>query len=244
VRSACQRWVMRRVYHMTENSIITSPIRSVCWLPKNPVKAAFAPVGSNVPPPSLVTDPKSRKRHAKRIVSVFAIRDRTAKREIEELALIVTAAAQAAGSFHIVMLGRGSAEADGQLREKLNGTPIDFTCLGLLPAEEVTRTLVQSDVMLFARGPLTCQRGSAIAGITCGLPLVAYSGPQTVPPITEAGVLLAPYRDWRALAKALAEVLTDEDLRRTLHIRSEQARDAYFSWPIIADQILQVLDHA
>src|SRR5207248_2005766 len=102
------RWVMRRAYRMANLSILTVPVQNAKWLPPRPAKAVFTPVGSNVPqPPSSAEIPAQT--NAKRAVSVFAITDRGADREIEELALIVNAAASAAGSFRLVTFGRGSA---------------------------------------------------------------------------------------------------------------------------------------
>src|SRR5262249_48968228 len=159
-RSACQRWVMRRAYGMTKLSILTVPLQNADWLPPRPAKAVFAPVGSNVPQPPPSAEIRFPKK-TKRAVSVFAITDQAADREIEELALIANTAARAAGSFQLMTFGRGSAEAEGRLRRSLNGATVDFACLGVLPPEDVSNRLAQSDVLLFSRGPLTCQRGSA-----------------------------------------------------------------------------------
>ena len=51
-----------------------------------------------------------------------------------------------------------------------------------LTAEEIVRKLGASDVMLFARGPISTRRGSALAGIAC-------EGWETAPPITERSKL-------------------------------------------------------
>ena len=119
---------------------------------------------------------------------------------------------------------------------------IEFVALGVLPPEEVSRTLVDSDALLFVRGQISTQRGSAIAGIACGLPLVAYSGPHTAHPITEAGVIQVPQGDREELGKALVRVLTDEPLWQDLHQRSLRAQREYFSWDAIADKLVKVLN--
>jgi hypothetical protein len=62
--------------------------------------------------------------------------------------------------------------------------------LGLRAAEEVARLLRASDVLVFVRGPISSRRGSAIAGISCGLPVICFGGPQTAEPISDAGVVL------------------------------------------------------
>jgi glycosyltransferase involved in cell wall biosynthesis len=88
--------------------------------------------------------------------------------------------------------------------------------------------------MLYVRGEVSNRRGSAIAGIASGLPLVAYSGPETAGPIMEAGIELVPFGDRQALGVALERILTDETLRRSLAEKSRQAHEKYFAWPAIA----------
>lgn len=98
-----------------------------------------------------------------------------------------------------------------------------------------------ADALLFVRGHISGRRSSAIAGIACGLPVVAYEGVETGFPITEAGVWLAPQGDLEALSEGLCRVLTDESLWQALHQRSVQAYRRYFSWDAIANQFLKVL---
>ena len=113
--------------------------------------------------------------------------------------------------------------------------------LGLLDADEVSNVLANSDVMLCVRGVIFPRRGSAIAGISCGLPIVCYGGPETTFPITEAGLELVPYRDRDALAKAVSRVLSDDRLREELRIRSVRAHIEYFSWEKIAERFVAEL---
>ena len=88
---------------------------------------------------------------------------------------------------------------------------------------------------------MSSRRGSAIAGIVCGLPLVAYEGQETAPPITEAGVLLAPAGNREALADALDRVLRDEKLRASLGERSRRAAKVHFGWPVIAQRYAELI---
>jgi glycosyltransferase involved in cell wall biosynthesis len=143
--------------------------------------------------------------------------------------------------LRLVVLGRGSKEAETALRQSMDGSHVSLSVLGLLPAEEVTQTLSQADVLLFVRGHISGRRGSGIAGIACGLPVVGYRGRETGFPITEAGVLLVPPGDREALAEALARVLADENLWGELHRRSKEAQRRYFSWGAIAERFLEVL---
>jgi hypothetical protein len=55
--------------------------------------------------------------------------------------------------------------------------------------------------MLCVRGKLFPRRGSALAGIACGLPIIAYAGATEGTPLAEAGIELVPYRDCEVLGR-------------------------------------------
>ena len=96
--------------------------------------------------------------------------------------------------------------------------------------------------MLCVRGRLHPRRGSAIAGISCGLPIVGYAGAAERTPLAEAGVELVPYGDREALGRALARVLADVNLRKSLQEKSLRAQRKYFSWDVIAAAVVGCLD--
>ncbi|HEV2618009.1 MAG TPA: hypothetical protein VGU63_15535, partial [Candidatus Acidoferrales bacterium] len=101
--------------------------------------------------------------------------------------------------------------------------------------------LAQANALLCIRGHVSSRRGSAIAGIACGLPIVGYRGEETAFPITEAGVLLVENGDRDGVADALCRILTDDKLHEELCRRSVNAERQYFSWNAIAAQFLHVL---
>jgi hypothetical protein len=70
--------------------------------------------------------------------------------------------------------------------------PVEAQTFGLLTPERIVECLASSDVLLFVRGTISSRRGSAIAGIACGLPVIAMAGSETAAPITDAGVVLLP----------------------------------------------------
>ena len=110
-----------------------------------------------------------------------------------------------------------------------------------LEAEQIVKALSSSDVMLFVRAPISSRRSSAIAGIACGLPVIAYSGNETAPPITDAGVVLVSPGNNANLGEALLRVLSDADFRESLAARSRQAQREHFSWAAIAKRYAEVL---
>jgi glycosyltransferase involved in cell wall biosynthesis len=161
--------------------------------------------------------------------------------EVEFIAQIVRQATEQLGATKLLVLGRNAQEAEAPLRTLLAGAKVELEVHGVLPAAEIERRLSESDALLFVRGGISSRRGSALAGIACGLPVVAFEGAETGPPITEAGVLLSPEGDRDALANNLARVLSDDALRNDLRKRSLEAREKYFSWNVIAQKFLRVL---
>lgn len=240
-RRASQHGIMRAAYALAEQTVHNVPVERVRWLPGPPPKAVHIPVGSNVP---VVMEPDARARggDGQRTVAVFGVTGGSpGEGEVRDIARAVGGAGRAVGALRLVVLGRGSRDVEGALRRALDGVGVELSVMGILPAEEVSRVLAEADALLFVRGPLSSQRTSAVAGMACGLPVVGYSGPHTGPPLTEAGLLLAPYRDTGALAEKLGCVLSDQGLWQHLHECSVEAYRRHFSWEAIADRYVEVL---
>jgi glycosyltransferase involved in cell wall biosynthesis len=240
MRRTCQHWVMRRAYRWAERAILNVPVDRVGWLPPNSAKAVCIPVGSNVP--AAVREHAGVDEQKAKTVVVFCVTEgEHGRREAAQIARAVHRAAVRVPRPSLVVLGRGSKEAAGALQRAVNGANVELSVLGVLPAEDISRVIAQADVLLFVRGSLSSQRGSGIAAIACGLPIVGYAGPETGPPLTEAGALLVPQGSEVALAEALTRVLLDRDLWRRLHERSVEAYGRYFSWEAIADRFVETL---
>jgi glycosyltransferase involved in cell wall biosynthesis len=101
--------------------------------------------------------------------------------------------------------------------------------------------LSASHVLLFVRGPISSRRGSAIAAIACGLPVIAYAGSETAPPVTDAGVVLIARENKAQLGEALVRVLTDHGYRAALVERSRIAHEKFFAWQAIAARYAELL---
>jgi len=241
-RRTYQEWVMRRAYHWAERSILNVPVESLAWLPRDPAKTVCIPVGSNLEQVTRHQEHPGVAEQKAKTVAVFGVTGgESGHREVVDIARAVCRAAEAVPSLRLVVMGRGSKEAEGSLRRAMNGAKVELTVLGLLPAEDVSRLLAEADVLLFVRGPLSSQRTSGIAGFACGLPVVGYAGPQTGSPLTEAGVRLVSQGNWEALADALTEVLLDGDLWQRLHERTVDAYRRYFAWEVIAGRFVETL---
>jgi glycosyltransferase involved in cell wall biosynthesis len=236
---------MRFAYRLAARTVFTLPAAQLPWLAARSEKVIFIPVGANIPDPGISSSDCSRRSDGRMSVAVFGVTGGPQIRpEVADIAYAIRQSTKIVPDLRLVVLGRNSVEARPVLLEALNGTGVEISTLGLLPSEEVARTLSAADALLFVRGSISTRRGSAIAGIICGLPIVAYAGSETAFPITEAGLELVPQGDREALADALGRVLTQENLRCELRRKSLEARDRYFSWDRIAERYLVVLNNA
>jgi glycosyltransferase involved in cell wall biosynthesis len=244
LRLLCQRFVMRCSYRLSHASILTVPLEQVSWLPASPLKAAFIPVGANLPANG-DSARSARNGHEAKTIAVFAVTDAgDISKEVSDIAFAAKRAAERVPRVRLITLGRGSIESESRFRQALGGSAVEYSALGILPAAEVSQVLAEADVSLFARGPISTQRGSAIASIACGVPLVAYADPCVPRPLTEAGVVGVRCQDAEALAESTARVLSDPQLCCELRERSRRAHEKYFSWEAVAARFLEALHHA
>jgi len=244
---AFRRWVQRIVlrlsYAAAGLSVFTVAPEAISWLGSRHKKAVFIPVGANLPAAwqcgGSCEGPAGRTPR----VAVYGVTGGAALgRDAATIARAVRRALRSVPRLSVIVLGRNSREAESTLRSLLQGADAEISALGLLPLEHVARTLASADVQLFVRGGVSTRRSSAIAGIACGLPLVAYANEETLYPLTEAGVMFAPEGDADALGEALAQVLTDAELRRHLRERNQQIYREWFAWDRIAERLVEALE--
>ena len=239
VRKYCQLGVLKRLYGQADRAIFTIEVEKISWLPSHHDKAVFIPVGANCPEPPLATRVKTG---AVKTVAVYGVTGGVnIQPEVADIGFAMKRASRTAGRLRLVVVGRGSKEAKSALRQEFAGTNIAVETAGLMSAEDLSRTLASMDVQLFVRAQISSRRGSAIAGIACGLPIVCYAGPETGWPVTEAGIVTVPLGDREALSVALERVLADDELRAILADRSRRAQEQYFSWNVIADRFARAL---
>ncbi len=242
MRRACQRWVLRRAYGWARSSVLPVPKDQVNWLPQPATRASFIPVGPNVPASARV-DRSAHNGNEPKTIAVFTVTDGgDISREVAAITHAARAAAQHLRVVRLLTLGRGSRESEPEFRKALAGSSVEYQAMGILSAEEVSRVLSECDVSLFVRGRISSQRGSAMASIACGLPLVGYADGCLPAPLAEAGIVGTRCGDHEALAEAVVKVLTDEGLGRELRERSQRAFQKYLSWDVVAGQIAELLD--
>ncbi len=242
LRGACQRWVLRRAYAWTRAGALPMPTEQVSWLPRLASKARFIPIGANVPAVG-AAGRSVRNGNEPKTIAVFTVTDGgDISHEVSAITEAAKAASQQVRPLRLVTLGRGSRESEPEFRKALAGSNVEYHALGVLPAKEVATVLASCDVSLFVRGQITTQRGSAIASISCFLPLVGYADACLPAPLAEAGVVPVPWGNQESLAEAVVKVLTDDGLWRELHERSQRAHAKYFSWDAVAGQMAELLD--
>ncbi len=231
--------VLRQLYARSDLAIFTVPVDNITWLPAQRGKAMFIPVGSNFPELSGNIDNNGAPPSTVSTVAVFGITGGdVGTEEVGDIAHALKGAQSKGVRLRLIAIGRGSEVFEGALRNALRETGIEVSMLGLMPAKDLVQALAGAQVMLCVRGHVSSRRGSAIAGIVCGLPIVGYRGAETGFPITEAGVKLVDVRDRVGLVEALFQVLSDEKLCLELRQRSATAARKYFSWDAIASQFV------
>ncbi|MDJ1185074.1 glycosyltransferase [Roseofilum casamattae] len=244
IRRWVQLWTIRTTMKIADRSIFNIDLEQLTWLPVASSQATFIPVGSNMPEPDVmaVKSKEEIARETTKTVVVFGMTSVEITRD--EVEAIAFAASQSANQIHalrLVTLGRGSKEAEPELRTALKDSNVELSALGLLEPEEVTQALMKADVMLFVRGDICSRKTTAIAGFSCGLPVIGYEGTETARPIPDAGVLLVPQGDLPSLASALTRVLEDDKLWLDLHQRSLEVYQTYFAWDVIAQNFIETL---
>jgi glycosyltransferase involved in cell wall biosynthesis len=235
LRRSVQVRVMREALRVAAGAVLTVPAEKLSWAPSGSRKTVFIPVGANLPVTEAAADSSSSIKGDFPTVAVFGITGGEAGQlESEIIAGAIRFAAKRIPELRLVAFGRHADDAEAFLRKSLQDVAVEVEVSGVLPGEGAARKLFSSDVLLFVRGPISSRRSSAIAGIACGLPVIAYAGPETAAPITEAGVVLVSAAKRDELGEALVRVLSDGEYRASLAAQSRRAHEQYFSWKAIA----------
>jgi glycosyltransferase involved in cell wall biosynthesis len=238
LRRRVQLAVMRRAARLADRIVSTISPDRVPWMqdPEIRAKTLLLPVGSNLP----VTQQKTQ-RDGNRVPLIIVFGFSNLSSETTMIAWVLSRAAKIVGPLHLTVFGRGAKVASRLLLPLLAGSAVELEGLGILEGKVASSLLTNADVQLFVRSGLSSRRGSGIAGIACGLPVIGFSDAETAFPITEAGVRLVPMGDREGLVRELVLVLKQKNLRDTLRQRNFEATERYFSWDRIADAYVSFL---
>jgi glycosyltransferase involved in cell wall biosynthesis len=229
VQRAVVRWLARRcaIAFSTLEPNLVRVFRGIDPAPR------FLPVGSNVP-----VKPRSSHPDDRFVISVFGLTEGN-RDEALMLAEIVRRADLGLGTVSLQVFGRGALEAQETLRSWIRSIPL--TIDGVIEADEVSSKLASSDALLFVRGEASSRRGTIVAAICNGLPVVAQEGPETGSVIREAGVRLFPKGDRQAAADELVRLGSDPLLAQQQGARQHRECESTFSWPAIAARLVEAL---
>lgn len=247
IRRSVQVRVMRDAVAFSDFSVMTVPASRVSWLRESTDNVCFIPVGANLPQPLLEQDHDVL--HEPPTIAVYSITGGVAgDRETDQIIRVIRDVAQKTGKLRLLVFGRHSDVRGDFLRRGLRDCEVEVCVEGVIEGDSLVERFAASDVLLFLRGAISSRRGSAIAGVACGLPVVGLRGPETDAPITDGGViLLDDIPDREALAsqfgEALVKVLSDETCRRMLTARSRAAQKEAFSWRAIAQRYADLLNN-
>lgn len=240
LRAAAQVRTMRQALRVADLTVFTVAPGKLSWKPEASQRVAFIPVGANLPIPANADTPVVQGWVP--TVGVFSITGgEPGARETQWIIGAVRHAAQKIEKLRLSVFGRHAELRRQDLKEGLRGVPVELFVEGVIEAEGVVARLRACDVLLFVRGTVSTRRGSAIAGIACGLPVIAFSGAETGAPITEAGVVLINQDKPEELNAALARVLAEEGYRNELCARSRAAYEKHFCWKAIAERFASLL---
>jgi glycosyltransferase involved in cell wall biosynthesis len=235
-----QVWTMRRMLAQADLTVFTVPPDKLSWLTGAPSNAVFIPVGPNLPIPFV--PPTCSLQDSVPTIGVFSITGgESGAREIQIILGASRYAAQKLGKVRLSVFGRQAEVRETELREGLRDLPMELSVEGVLEPKQLIKRLSSCDVLLFVRGHISSRRGSAIAGIACGLPIIAYPGSETAVPITDAGVVLISSDKPDDLNAALVQVLSDSTYRKDLAARSRAAYETHFAWAAISDRFNALL---
>jgi glycosyltransferase involved in cell wall biosynthesis len=244
IRGAYQEWVIRLLHRFSLKSVFTIPLNMIPWLPDDEAKSAFIPLGANVPesfvPPGRPADGNG----VGTTVVVFCVSDPPFReREIGDISYAMRSAAGAGLDLRIIFLGKGTREAHCEIEKAFEGIPVRVVNLGLCDLPHIARTLAEAHAMLCVRGKMNLRRGSALAGIACGVPIVGYSGAVVEgTPLADAGIEFVREGDRDALGSALTQILTDRTHWQNLHQRNVHVQRMYFRWESIAASLIDFLN--
>jgi glycosyltransferase involved in cell wall biosynthesis len=242
-RNGFQNMVIKTLYRFSHRSFFTVPLNMVAWLPSNDHRSTFVPLGPNIPENLAIRSKPQTLADVSKTVVVFCVSDSPyGEREINDVSRAMRVAASNGVKLRAVFVGRGTSEMKNLIDHCFSETQIEVRNRGLCDAAEISRIFGDADAMLAVRGKLYLRRGSALAGLACGLPIVGYGDAATESIIAEAGITLVPFGDCEALGLALRDVLSDEALWQAMHEKSIHVQQTYLSWNVIAAQFARVLE--
>lgn len=163
----------------------------------------------------------------------------TTQREQGPMGNVARSLTERIGPFRFRLLG--ALDERPRLVADLERLGVTCDAPGFLDSDSLRDRLAASHAFLMVRSGLTTRSGTLGAALACGLPVVGMSGPETAPPITDAGVILVADGDWEAMADALARLARDPTLQEELSRKSEAVAREHYSWDVACERLLDLV---
>ena len=157
LRGTCQDWVIRQLYRAAAKSVFTVPLKTISWLPKGETKAAFIPIGANIPDRFNRGDASVLVDRQKTVIVFGVTGAPTMNDEVQEIAAVMRETTRRLGPTRLLVVGRGSVEAREQLGRHSMGRR-GSRVLGILTAE-----CVSEEFGRVGRAPLRSRRDQSSA---------------------------------------------------------------------------------
>jgi glycosyltransferase involved in cell wall biosynthesis len=191
------------------------------WLPRRPV--AFAPVFSNLPPPS----GRQREDRSRPVVGQFGYHyDGSGEFVLQALRRLVNQQPPArAPELRLIGSPGPDSRAGRAWRERAAelGISEHITFTGLLEPQPLSDELAAADLLVFPDPPgPSSRKGTLAASLASGAPIVALDGPLTWGEFRRADALRIVPRDATALAREIAAMLDDPAARAELGARGRR----------------------
>ena len=238
-RARLQSWAMAHLGRQADARLVSIDPARIPWFGRSRWPDTHLIVSGSAVPEGSGGD-RSHRPGALRLV-VFGLTDRFESAEARELASVLSRTAASGVALSVDLVGRGSDTGGATVATLLADTGVDVTVHGLVSLEAVAEVLDRGEAMVFLRNGASSRRSSLAAGLAQGLPVVAYSGPETAPPVTDAGVVLVPLGDTERMSEELVGLSRDGNRLVELSRRSEAVYQSWFAWPAIATRLLDAL---
>ena len=204
-------------------------------------RSHFIPVGPNLPIPEQWQSPY--RPNDIPTVGVFSITGgNQGAIETQKILSAIQHAAKTVSKLHLSVFGRHAELRQDALRKGLENYPVQLSVDGVLEDKQIIDRIRGCDVLLFVRGGISTRRSSAIAGISCGVPMVAFVGSETTWPFLDAGVILVSPSDPNELNDALVRLLVNPELRAGFSRVNQIIHNEHFAWHVIAGRYAALLN--
>jgi glycosyltransferase involved in cell wall biosynthesis len=205
------------------------------------LRSHFIPVGPNLPIPEQWDSPHLQNDIL--TVGVFSITGgNQGAIETQKILAAIQNAAKVVGKLRLSVFGRHAELREETLHKGLENYPVELSVEGVLGDQQIIDRIRRCDVLLFVRGGISARRSSAIAGISCAVPMVAFVGSETSWPFLDAGVILVSPSDPTELNEALLRLLSNAELRAGLSRSNQLIYKEHFAWPAIANRYAALLN--